>query len=422
MTVPGLSNVKSVHAGSRVAFALHHDGTVSAWGSNSYGQLGSGVGRSGTNPCCDPNGVYAVPVVDAAAPFAALADVTKVSADGERACALTTDKLVKCWGWNDYYAVRPGVGTQDQPQAWLVPGVSDVVDVAVGRHSVMALLSDGRIQGWGHNNDGALALTTAATTSAMPAFVDGFDTVDAANKPTKLYAAKDQKAFCVILEDKTAKCWGTNADGQLGTSSTDAVLTQPTTMAIATNLNQLSMGATFTCALSFDNTLKCFGSSANAVLGEFAPPPPPVVCPTGNVTEIIAFYCSTCVSSAYKMDFTPQAGDGSPIGLAIVYGGNHGGGDYQVNIKGSYRARVKTVAYFSAYKDLEFYASDMSPSGPESAPWTGAPCAELVRPGGSFSKSSAGVTDLATEVFGRGPDCIYGKSTSTSQTTVTACP
>ena len=45
-----MSDVREIAAGSDHVLALKNDGTVWAWGSNKYGQLGDGT----TNPHCQP--------------------------------------------------------------------------------------------------------------------------------------------------------------------------------------------------------------------------------------------------------------------------------------------------------------------------------------------------------------------------------
>ena len=50
MSVTGLTNVKSISAGSAVMCALTSSGTVECWGYNQYGELGNGVFGSYTTP------------------------------------------------------------------------------------------------------------------------------------------------------------------------------------------------------------------------------------------------------------------------------------------------------------------------------------------------------------------------------------
>ena len=62
--VPGLSNVVAISAGGTHSLALRSDGTVWAWGKNSYGELGY---TGCTSPCPTPTQVSGLPGVVAIA-------------------------------------------------------------------------------------------------------------------------------------------------------------------------------------------------------------------------------------------------------------------------------------------------------------------------------------------------------------------
>ena len=95
-----------------------------------------------------------------------------------------------------------------------VVGLDNVVDVTVGRYHSCAVLSDGRVKCWGNNFKGALGNGTTNAflepeTSSVPLTVTGIDNavaVEAGGRHT-----------CAVLSDDSAKCWGDNRFGQLGT-------------------------------------------------------------------------------------------------------------------------------------------------------------------------------------------------------------
>ncbi len=99
-----VSNLVSVAAGISWSAALKSDGTVIAWGDNSYGQ---------TNP---PAG---------------LSNVVAISTFGSHAMALKNDGTVVSWGDNAY-------GQTNVP-----PGLSNVVAIAGGFYHSLALVNDG---------------------------------------------------------------------------------------------------------------------------------------------------------------------------------------------------------------------------------------------------------------------------------------
>src|SRR5947207_6851995 len=99
-----LSNVASVAAGGYHSLALEDDGTVVAWGNNSYGQ---------TN----------VP--------AGLSNVVEIVADGYHSLALRRDGTAIAWGYNGSGALRIPVG------------VVNIVALGAGLDYSLAIMNDG---------------------------------------------------------------------------------------------------------------------------------------------------------------------------------------------------------------------------------------------------------------------------------------
>ena len=63
---------------------------------------------------------------------------------------------------------------------------------------------------------------------------------------------------CVLLGDGTARCWGVNADGQLGDGTTDQRLA-PVAVSGLSNAVAIAGGQFHTCALLSDGTARCWG-------------------------------------------------------------------------------------------------------------------------------------------------------------------
>ena len=90
-TVPGLSNVVAVSAGSEFALALLGDGSIMAWGENHYGQLG-----------LDPAGPELCNSVECSRiprQVPGVANAIAISAYGYHSMALLADGTVLSWGW-----------------------------------------------------------------------------------------------------------------------------------------------------------------------------------------------------------------------------------------------------------------------------------------------------------------------------------
>jgi alpha-tubulin suppressor-like RCC1 family protein len=158
--------------GGQHSCALLAGGCVKCWGSNSYGQLGQGD----TNPRGDDTGEMGdwLPCIDLATTASAIA------AADNHTCALLDDDTVRCWGDNTSGQLGLGdtSGRGDQP----------------GEMGV---------------NLPAVALGSGRTASAIAA--SGYHT-------------------CVLLDNDRLKCWGYNADGELGQGDTETRGDEPDEM------------------------------------------------------------------------------------------------------------------------------------------------------------------------------------------------
>lgn len=147
---PSLSSVVAIAAGGAHCFALHANGRVTAWGMNSFGQLGLG----NTIDQLYPQGVSG----------ASLSNVMAVKAASFHSVAVLSDGTVKTWG--DNYYGQLGIGFTPYPSfhstPQQVPGLSlsNVNALAVGGNHSFALLSSGAVKGWGWNVDSLLGLGT----------------------------------------------------------------------------------------------------------------------------------------------------------------------------------------------------------------------------------------------------------------------
>jgi len=64
---------------------------------------------------------------------------------------------------------------------------------------------------------------------------------------------------CVLLLDGTAKCWGHNGIGQLGNETVEEISPTPVVVGGISNVKAFAAGYLHTCAITFDDRVKCFG-------------------------------------------------------------------------------------------------------------------------------------------------------------------
>jgi hypothetical protein len=114
---------RAIAAGCNHNLALLYDGTVVAWGNNSFGQ---------------------------ASPPSNLTNVVAIAAGYLHSAALCSNGTVVAWGDNTF------------GQTHVPPGLSNVVAIAAGDFHTLALLSNGSVVGWGDDTFGQLDVPSSA--------------------------------------------------------------------------------------------------------------------------------------------------------------------------------------------------------------------------------------------------------------------
>jgi alpha-tubulin suppressor-like RCC1 family protein len=207
-------SVRAIASGGKFTCALNLDGTVRCWGDNSVGQLGNGGTTSTSQPKTVPG----------------LFNVVAIAAGTNHACALTAFGNVLCWGDNS----RGQIGNNSTTQAPLpttVQGITDAVSVSAGAFYTCAVRVGGTASCWGANDAGELGakdsvdhLTpapVAASVFSLPTGGTGFialtNVVAIATGTSTLSPTHEQT--CALLATGVVRCWGDNAQGEIGDGS-----------------------------------------------------------------------------------------------------------------------------------------------------------------------------------------------------------
>jgi alpha-tubulin suppressor-like RCC1 family protein len=238
------SGVTAIAAGVHHTCALTGGGAVKCWGNNGAGQLGIGTTDDHTTP------------VD----VTALGNgVTAIAAGWDHTCALTIAGAVKCWGGN--IEGQLGDGTTDERAVPVdVTGLNSGVNaVTAGGNHTCALTSGGGVKCWGSNAAGQLGNGTTDG-HPMPVDVSGLD-----SGVTGIAAGRSHT--CALTSASGVTCWGSNSSGQLGDGTTDDRTVPVDVNGLDSGVVAITAGGFHTCALMSGGAVKCWGSNAEDQIG-----------------------------------------------------------------------------------------------------------------------------------------------------------
>jgi alpha-tubulin suppressor-like RCC1 family protein len=198
-------SVLQLAAGDDHVCALLENGTVHCWGRNDYGQSGDG----GFIDRIKPARVVGLP--ESAA-------VTAIDANGYTSCALTSTRLVYCWGNNSQGQLGMSSVTTSSASAVVVGGLpASVLQISVGDQHVCALNNENTVYCWGKNNAGQLGRGMTGTASPMPAIATRFGVLSPNSALDRVAAGGEHT--CVLNAVGQVACLGNNTDYQIGSNS-----------------------------------------------------------------------------------------------------------------------------------------------------------------------------------------------------------
>lgn len=304
-----LMDATAIATGINHSLALLADGSVMAWGSNEYGQIGNGGGSSGNItglPC--PCQQYPV-LVSGLGGAGTLAGVTAIAAGGDHSLALLEDGSIVGWGRNDRGQLGDGTALDRSTPVHVVDTggtqpLDHVTSIAGGTLHSVALLDDGRVMQWGNGmalprevpgisrngllrakavaagefrslallTDGTLA-TFNTTGSELVPLVGGRGPFAAAVAVDVGEAENPFVHYLAVLQDGTVVAWGNNDHGQLGDGSTT---NRATPVAVLDSFGSeplqgvraVAAGQSFSLALLQDGTIVAWGWSVQGELGD----------------------------------------------------------------------------------------------------------------------------------------------------------
>ena len=255
--------ITQISAGAGHSLALASDGTVYAWGQNTYGQLGNNVTTNSSSP---------VAVQTTGTPMAGKS-IVNIAAGGYHSLALADDGTVYAWGYNPTGQLGNGATVDSRtPVAVKATGTpmagKNIIKIAAGVHNSLALASDGTVYTWGRGEFGQLGNGTT-TDSNIPVAVK---TVGTPMASKTIIGISGGPAYMLAV-DSNGKVygWGRNANGQLGSlSHTDSSVPVASQIPAGKSIIQVSAGGwdgSHSLALTHDNIVYGRGRNSNGQLG-----------------------------------------------------------------------------------------------------------------------------------------------------------
>ena len=245
--VINLSNsVASIAVGYNHTCAVTATGAAYCWGSNSYGQLGTGT--ISTTGQSTPTLVQGLST-----------GVSSIAAGGEHTCAKTTSGTLRCWGNNATGAVGDGSWTRRTSPVNVEGFSSAVASVAAGRYHTCATDVSGKAYCWGNGGPGSLGNGTTqnrSTPTLVSGIGEGATAIDGGINHT-----------CAIVSG-TAKCWGYNNVGQIGDGTTTNRLTPVSVVGLDKPVISLTTGDQLSCAVVQGGKTYCWGANDIGQLGD----------------------------------------------------------------------------------------------------------------------------------------------------------
>ncbi|MCK6511982.1 hypothetical protein L6R29_18730 [Myxococcota bacterium] len=273
---------KALALGASHSCAILDNDTLKCWGGNSDGQLGLADAISRKSPPSTP--------VDLGAGRTAKA----LALGASHSCAILDNDTLKCWGWNLFGQLGYGdtIQRNSPPPTPVDLGVGRTAKaLALGQNYTCAILDNDTLKCWGSNTSGQLGYGDTTIRTFPPA-----NPVDLGTGRTAKALAFWDTSSCAILDNDTVKCWGSNTSGQLGygdTTNRTSPSINPINLGGGQTAKTLAVGKHFACAILRNDTVKCWGANANGELGygdiinRTAPPANPVDLGAGRTAKAL---------------------------------------------------------------------------------------------------------------------------------------
>jgi len=238
------SGANAISAGGYHNCVLTDTGGIKCSGWNAYGQLGDGTIPYETVPVDVPG---------------LTSGVLDISVGAYHTCAVMGSGAAKCWGRNEHGELGDDTTRSRGMPVGVIGLSSGVSEIFTGKHHTCAIMASGGMRCWGRGNDGLLGYGSNQS-SSTPVDVSGLES------GVRSASAGDYHT-CVVTDSDGIECWGNNGYGKLGDGTTENRNTPVDVVGLSTDVDMVSAGSNYTCALMNSGGVKCWGANGAGNLG-----------------------------------------------------------------------------------------------------------------------------------------------------------
>ena len=258
----------AVSVGEGHSCALLEDGRALCWGSNWGAELGTG-NQTPYSTTSKPSGI---PTVD----FGPGRTAVELDVGGRHTCAISDNAEVRCWGANSNYQTgytfSSTIGfnqTVGSLPALPLPADMKPLELAAASAHTCVLFDNGEVRCFGSAANGRLG--TGSTANAQGA--QNARAIDFGPGRSAVSIDAGYNHTCAILDNGGVSCWGLGSSGQLGYASTQDIGDNETPGSAGhVNLGgrtavDIELGFRHTCAVLNDQSTRCWGQGSTGALG-----------------------------------------------------------------------------------------------------------------------------------------------------------
>lgn len=251
--------IKSFDSGHYFNCAIASDDLVYCWGQNGVGQLGN----NSTIQSLIPVAVNTDGALNGKT-------IKSITVGGTHACVIASDNLAYCWGYNSFGQLGDNsTANTPVPVAVNTGGVlggKTIKSITAGDRHTCAIASDDLAYCWGYNNYGQIG-DNSIINSQVPTAVNTTHNLSLIHDKTVKAISAGSYHTCAIASDDLVYCWGLKYINEWGDIIFNSIFPVAAINIANKTIKSISSAGYRTCEVTSDDLVYCLG---NTHVGNFA--------------------------------------------------------------------------------------------------------------------------------------------------------